>query len=163
MNRNNFEKGRSAELKLQRIFDENGYCVVDLGAVPESSFIGVSFPHATLHNMALILPDMLVSKDGKATWVECKAKGPTNHGYFGMGAKNFADARQLSEVSGIGYAYAVCNDKVPLGDDPWFICRPFEPRWVGNNGFYERGGFAFIRESCFRSLRRCLAISPQKT
>lgn len=162
MNQTNFEKGRAAELALQKHFLNTHHVVIDLGTTPSDQHW--QFPHARHQDGPLILPDMLVMRDGWQYYVEVKEKSPTKFGCFSVGKKNLNDARTISDKSGIDYALVVRNKSVVARDEvditPWIVTFPFKIDWLGPERIQEYEHSYFIPLTAFQPLLPTLRNGP---
>lgn len=162
MDQTRFEIGRAAELALQQHFLNTYHAVIDLGTTPTDQHW--QFPHARHRDGPLILPDMLVMRDGWRYYVEVKEKAPTKRGCFSIGKKNLTDARTLSEESSTDYAFVVRNKQVAAKNDgdmaPWLVTFPFNTDWLKPEDLQEFEKSYFIPTTAFRPLLPTLRNGP---
>ena len=162
MDQAKFDKGRAAELALQKHFLNTRHAVIDLGTTPPDQ--NWRFPHAQHRDGPLILPDMLVMRDGWQYYVEVKQKAPTKYGCFSVGMKNLTDARTIAEESGTDYAFIIRNTLVTAKNDvdmsPWFITFPFNPDWLDPKTIQDFEKSHFIPMTAFQPLLPTLRNGP---
>ncbi|WP_188262866.1 hypothetical protein [Azospirillum tabaci] len=162
MNQANFEKGRAAELALQKHFLDTHHAVIDLGTTPSDQHW--RFPHARYQDGPLILPDMLLMRNGWQYYVEVKEKNPTKYGCFSVKKKNLSDARFIAKESEIDYALIVRNKAISVKSEAdiarWIVTFPFNSDWIAPEIIQEYEDSHFFPLTAFQPLLPTLRNGP---